>query len=106
MNIYTIYDHKAAAYMEPFFLPTDGMATRAFTDAVSDENHNFGRHPEDYAIFRLGTWDKDTGEINLLSVPTPLLTGQQAFAALLAHPKTGPAADAPETKQLQNQNPT
>jgi len=58
-EIFTIYDSKAQAYLTPFFLHKDGMAMRVFADCVNDKNHQFGKHPEDYTLFRIGSWDDD-----------------------------------------------
>ena len=62
-NIYCVYDEKAGAYLQPWFLPTDGMALRAFADCVNDGDHNFGRHPHDYSLFRVGEFDDATARI-------------------------------------------
>jgi len=64
-NIYTIYDEKAAAYLVPFFLPRDGMAKRTFSDCVNSKDHQFGAHPHDYTLFRLGQWDDGSATIEL-----------------------------------------
>jgi len=55
-KIFTIYDSKAQAYLTPFFLHEDGMAIRVFADCVNDKNHQFGKHPEDYTLFNIGSW--------------------------------------------------
>ncbi len=56
-KVFTIYDSKSEAYLQPFFLLTRGQAVRAIRDCVSDRDHQFGRHPEDYTLFELGTFD-------------------------------------------------
>jgi len=66
MNIYTIYDIKADAYLTPFFLPTDGMATRTFSDCANDPQHQFGKHPEDYILWKIATYDDSIGIITPL----------------------------------------
>jgi len=66
MNIYTIYDIKANAYLTPFFLPTDGMATRTFADCANDPQHQFGKHPEDYILWKIGNYDDAIGIITPL----------------------------------------
>ena len=46
-------------------VPNPGtMAQRAFNDCVNDAEHNFGRHPEDYTLFKIGEFDDQTAEIN------------------------------------------
>lgn len=66
-NIYTIYDEKAQAYLQPFFLDTDLVAKRTMFDCLSDPDHNFSRHPADYTLFNIGTFDNSTGVFEILT---------------------------------------
>lgn len=63
LNIYTIFDTASGAYMRPFFLQSDGQAIRSFTDIATDADHEIGRHPEDYTLFRIGIYDDNRGEL-------------------------------------------
>lgn len=63
LTMFSVYDEKADAYITPFFLPTIGLATRTFMDCVTDPNHAFGRHAEDYTLIALGTFDPATAEL-------------------------------------------
>lgn len=65
LKIFSIYDEKAHAYLPPFFLPTDGMALRTFSDCINSDTHQFGQHPSDYTIFHLGHFDDSNGELIL-----------------------------------------
>jgi len=58
-NIFTIFDSKANAYLTPFFLHNEQMAIRVFRDCVNEPTHQFGKHPEDYTLFKIGSWDDD-----------------------------------------------
>ncbi len=62
-KMFVIYDSKANAYMQPWFLTQNGMAVRAFSDCVNSDDHNFSRHPEDYTLFSLGEFDDQTAKI-------------------------------------------
>ncbi len=62
-NIYAVYDSKAESYTPPFFEHAEGRALRTFADCCNDQGHQFGKHPEDYTIFRLGEYDDNTGTI-------------------------------------------
>lgn len=62
LNIYSIYDIKAAAHLTPFFLPNDATAKRAFINCISDPDHAFGRNPEDYALIYHGQFDDQNGK--------------------------------------------
>lgn len=61
-QVFTVFDEKSNAYLQPFYLDTVGQAKRAITDCVNDHTHAFGRHPSDYTLFHLGTFNDATGE--------------------------------------------
>ena len=63
LNVYTIYDTAAGAYMRPFFVQSDGQAIRAFKDLALDASHDVGKHPEDYSLFRIGVYDDNTAKL-------------------------------------------
>jgi len=63
MEIFTVYDSKAEAYLQPFFLKTKAMAIREITDAANNPEHQFGKYPEDYVLFHIGSYNEDTGWI-------------------------------------------
>ena len=64
LNIYTIFDQASGAYMRPFYAQSDGQALRSFTDIAQDADHEIGKHPEDYSLFRIGTYDDNKGELH------------------------------------------
>lgn len=66
MNIYTIYDSKAEAYIQPFFCKNNGVAIRLFQTAALDEQHDFHRHAADYTLFNIAMWDETKGIITQL----------------------------------------
>lgn len=61
-NVYCIYDSAAKAFLPPFHLPRDEMATRAFSDCVNSPTHNFHAHSEDYTLYKVAVFDDQTGE--------------------------------------------
>lgn len=63
LEIFAIRDAKAEAFLQPFFMQNAGAALRAFGDSVNDEKCPFNKHPEDYAIYSVGSFDDSTGEI-------------------------------------------
>lgn len=83
-NIYSVFDTKAGTYTPPFFQHAEPMAIRTFGDCCNDITHTFGKHPEDYTLFCLGTYDDLTGFIDqdaIKSVRTglSLITTQESF---------------------------
>ena len=63
LNAYTIYDVAAGTYMRPFFCGQDGEARRGFSDIALDASHQVGQHPEDYTLYRVGSWNDNTGKL-------------------------------------------
>lgn len=64
LNVYTIFDVASGMYMRPFFMQSDGQATRAFKDIATDADHEIGKHPEDYSLFRIGIFDDNKGTLS------------------------------------------
>lgn len=70
--IFSIYDSKTAAYLQPFFMQTKPAAIRAISDTLSDPNHQFAKHPEDYTLFYLGTFEDQHSKFDLEETPVSL----------------------------------
>lgn len=79
-RIYSIYDSASGIYQRPFAGRTDGEVTRTISDiAVSDE-HDIGRHPEDYTLFCLGEFNDGTGEVSGYLTPQKVATALELVA--------------------------
>lgn len=63
MNIFTIYDNKAKAYLTPFFTRNIDTAIRDCKQIVNTTDHNFSIHAEDYSLFHIGEYDETSGKI-------------------------------------------
>lgn len=61
LQIVAIYDRKIEAHMNPFFTPTVAAGVRAFQDGLTDTQTPMHKHPEDYELHHLGTWEDNTG---------------------------------------------
>lgn len=72
LKIFSVFDSKVSAFMNPIFLRTTPEAIRAFSGAVSEKDSNFCKYPEDYTLFEVGSWDDQTAVIDLLSTPHPV----------------------------------
>lgn len=64
-RIFSFYDQKADAFLNPWFAPTREHAMRSFSDAVREVGTLIGKHPEDFFLFELGVFDVETGDIVL-----------------------------------------
>ena len=72
LQMVSVYDEKAKAYMPVMCYSQIGQARRAFYDAVEDPSTGLGKHPEDYKLYRLGYIDDNTGVITSIE-PAELL---------------------------------
>lgn len=72
LNIFSVFDSKAEAFMSPFFMNSKGSAIRAFTEISHDKTHAFGKNPEDFTLFHLGSWNDSSASFDLLATPASL----------------------------------
>lgn len=72
LKVYTVYDSKAEAYLQPFFSQSKGVAIRSFQEAVRDEKSNISKYPEDFTLFELGEYDDSNSKFNLHNTPQSL----------------------------------
>jgi hypothetical protein len=63
LNIYTVHDAKASAFLVPFFSANDLTAIRQIGMSCRDPGSMFHAFPEDYTLYYLGTFDDQTSEI-------------------------------------------
>lgn len=63
LQIFSIYDKAAQVYNRPIFAPTVGMAARMFEDECLREESDIGKHPEDYVLFQIGSFDDQTSDL-------------------------------------------
>lgn len=59
--LFSLYDDKVGAYSTPFFFSHRGQAVRAATDLANDPSTIPGKHPEDFTLYCLGTFNDETG---------------------------------------------
>lgn len=59
--VYAVRDIKSNAFMQPFVMPNDATAIRAFGDAVMKGDNPMSQHSEDYELYRIAAWEDETG---------------------------------------------
>lgn len=73
LRAFTVYDSKVESYLRPFFMQTPAEAIRAFKETVNDGQSAFSKHPEDYTLLEVGTFDESTGELcSIIALPLGL----------------------------------
>lgn len=63
--MYTVYDSKTEAYLQPFFMQSRGAAVRAWVDTIQDNKSQFSKHPSDFTLFEVGEWNETSCEFNI-----------------------------------------
>ena len=63
MKLFAIYDKKSEGYKPPFTVMTIGEAERAFMDACNTEGTDLQKHPDDYQLWLVGSFDYASGAI-------------------------------------------
>jgi len=76
VGIFSVFDSAAEAFLRPFFAETEGLAKRAFSEAVNTPqgDSNFFKHYQDYSLFLVGWFDDQKGELTA-EQPTHLGNG-------------------------------
>lgn len=69
VNVYSVFDEKAKSFAPPFCMHTDGQATRGFGDACEDPKSLMSKHPQDYSLYKLGSFDDFEGKMIPLNQP-------------------------------------
>lgn len=66
LQVFSIRDKVADAFMPPFFMPTVGMAIRAFGDDCKNPNGNLAKHLSDFELYHLGGFDDGNAQFHIL----------------------------------------
>lgn len=63
LYVFSTRDRAADVFSQPFFSPTKGTAIRSFSDEINrvDVNNMLNKHPDDFDLYYLGTYDDNTG---------------------------------------------
>lgn len=62
-NLYSIYDTASGLYSQAGAEISDGSAKRAFSNLATNLENPIGKHPKDYTLIRIGTFNDVTGEL-------------------------------------------
>lgn len=68
-NVYTIKDAKTNAFANPFYSVNDATAIRSFEQAAADPNTTISQFPEDFSLYKLGTFTDESGQFTLEETP-------------------------------------
>ncbi|AXH75298.1 MAG: nonstructural protein [Microviridae sp.] len=57
----SVKDRAIDAFNTPIFVKAVGEATRSFVDECNNKESNLNKHPEDFDLYQVGTFDDSTG---------------------------------------------
>jgi len=61
LEAFSLRDVKADVFAAPFFVPNQAIAIRLLSQLVLDQRADLGKYPQDFMMFRIGTYDTDNG---------------------------------------------
>ncbi|WNK12954.1 MAG: nonstructural protein [Microvirus sp.] len=72
----SIRDVKSEVYAQPWYQVTAAAAVRAFSDLVNDPERGgqIFKHPEDFQLYELATFDDSTGQFDVHKIPKHLVS--------------------------------
>lgn len=77
LKAYSVRDGAVEAYLPPFFARSDGEAKRSFIQAC--KTGSMKNMEVYYALFHIGYYDDNTGELTSTSQPSRLMTGLETI---------------------------
>ena len=63
VKLYAVLDSASGVYDGPVPAHTDLIAMRNFTDVAKNPDSAVGKHPSDFSLWNVGTWNDATGEV-------------------------------------------
>lgn len=77
--VFAVRDSAMDAFMQPFFVPSTGVAVRSFSDEVNRADSPMNTHPDDYSLYQIGEYEESTGRLNSLPDPIMLSRGKDVI---------------------------
>lgn len=81
--VIAVKDRAAEVFNRPFFVPHRGVAVRDFTDEVNRNapDNALNRHPDDFDLYLLGTFDDSNGRFAEESDPLVIVRAKDVVSA-------------------------
>lgn len=64
-QVFSIMDSKVKVFAQPFYMRNAAEALRAWSNTINDPQTQFAKHPADYTLFEIGSYDDETGVIEM-----------------------------------------
>jgi len=69
LGVYAVYDSGIAAWMAPLYMRNKGEALRWWQEICNNPESKCGKHPTDFTLFEIGSWDDATCKFSLFDAP-------------------------------------
>ena len=79
--VVSVKDRAADVFNRPFLVPHRNVAVRDFTDEVNRAaaDNPLNKHPDDFDLYILGTFDDNSGAFVMEDVPTVLVRAKDVL---------------------------
>jgi len=84
--VVSVKDRAADVFNRPFFVPHRNVAVRDFTDEVnrSAVDNQLNKHPDDFDLYLLGTFDDNAGTFAMEDQPVVLVRAKDVIQTAVA----------------------
>lgn len=72
LGLFAVYDSAIKTWMAPLYMRNKGEALRWWQEICNNPESKVAKHPADFTLFELGTWDDDKCNFDLLKTPVKL----------------------------------
>lgn len=62
--MFSVLDKPARVFIRPWCVRHEAEAIRSFYETAVDSAHQFAKHPEDFVLYELGTFDDGSGLVH------------------------------------------
>lgn len=69
LKVYSVFDEKAEEFSPPFYQANDRLAQRMVTESARGNGNMLAAYPEDFKLYRLGTFDTNSGKLEREDIP-------------------------------------
>lgn len=85
LECYSVYDRAAMQYGHPVYMVNDSAAMRSFIDAFDNPNGLLARHPDDFELRHIASFNDETGHFKPLEISRTIMTGGEVMRMRLSH---------------------
>lgn len=75
VSVFSVFDAKARTFSPPHLFTAKGIALRTFSDMVTDEKTTISKHPIDFYLYYLGTFNETSGLFVSVGAPVQVAHG-------------------------------